>query len=811
MRLAVLTVLLACASALAQPRPFCIHVQVRDAGTSVSGVALETVNNLIITTDVNGNAAFYEPGLMGKDVFFSVRHGAFAFPKDGFGYEGRALVTTEGATAVLDVLPRDGGFVFSRTDDEETRACARTVPAEGERFTLRAIDDETSRPVPLVEVDTARGLWVTDSNGVIAFYERAAMGVATAFTVFSHGYTFGDGGVTLTPRPGESAELRLHRVNVAERLYRVTGAGIAADTVLLGGTGNVLNAGVLGQDSVLSAVYRGEPFYIWGDTNRAPYPLGNFSSTGARGQPQALRYYAFDAGFVRAMAPLPGPGPVWLAGLAVVHGDGGDELWASYAKIVSLGVNAHTGLVRWNDAAEVFEPQLRWNDGGDTLLDGHPFEWQHDDGPWLEYRGGARVRPTPEAMLNPASYVLVGDAGTLWSSAIDARTGKRIDLHANDSIVWNAHRGRFVRLATRVFGDSSLLGELYYQEGDTPLGPWVFGRKVVEHRDYTFYNPRQHPFLDADGGSVIFFEGTYTTTFSGARRQTPRYDYNQVMYRLNLDDEALVLPVPVYKPLAQYATKAALPPGVAPQQAKFLAWDRPFDGGVPVASFDGPCGAGRLSTREPALYPPLFWAWPASADAGVPLWECGTGRARTYGLDASDCNAPVVLARVLPAPSLPALPVDDYSAPLKAWAGEDQCAATQNGDGGFIVTLKSAGSRARGGSIASLEWAGLFGTATGSTATVVLPRGTHEVVLTLRTADGGEAKDAVTIEAGGEVVVEPPPRACGCSGAPGVLLLGALGCALRSRRARADRRTPSPGASSSPQAPTTAARQTPRS
>ena len=37
----------------------------------------------------------------------------------------------------------------------------------------------------------------------------------------------------------------------------------------------------------------------------------------------------------------------------------------------------------------------------------------------------------------------------------------------------------------------------------------------------------------------IFFEGTYTTSFSGNPTPTPRYDYNQIMYRLELDDPRL--------------------------------------------------------------------------------------------------------------------------------------------------------------------------------------------------------------------------------------------------------------------------------
>lgn len=42
-----------------------------------------------------------------------------------------------------------------------------------------------------------------------------------------------------------------------------------------------------------------------------------------------------------------------------------------------------------------------------------------------------------------------------------------------------------------------------------------------------------------DGGRCIYFEGTYSHTFSGNPVATPRYDYNQVMYRLDLADPRL--------------------------------------------------------------------------------------------------------------------------------------------------------------------------------------------------------------------------------------------------------------------------------
>jgi hypothetical protein len=90
-------------------------------------------------------------------------------------------------------------------------------------------------------------------------------------------------------------------------------------------------------------------------------------------------------------------------------------------------------------------------------------------------------------------------------------------------------------------------GEVWYAEADTPTGPWVYARRVASHGEYNFYNPVHHAFLDQDGGRRIHFEGTYTVTFAAAKEKTPRYEYNQILYRLDLEDPRLALPVPVYR------------------------------------------------------------------------------------------------------------------------------------------------------------------------------------------------------------------------------------------------------------------------
>ena len=106
-------------------------------------------------------------------------------------------------------------------------------------------------------------------------------------------------------------------------------------------------------------------------------------------------------------------------------------------------------------------------------------------------------------------------------------------------MAWNSYRKKWVMIFVQFHGDPTILGEVWYAEGDTPLGPWGTAVKVLSHRNYTYYNPRLHADLCPDDSPILLFEGTYTQLFSGAPAKTPRYDYNQIMYRLDLDDPKL--------------------------------------------------------------------------------------------------------------------------------------------------------------------------------------------------------------------------------------------------------------------------------
>jgi len=101
--------------------------------------------------------------------------------------------------------------------------------------------------------------------------------------VKSHGYEFpkdgfGYRGTRLNVSEGGSATIKIKRVNIAERLYRVTGEGIYRDSILLGEKIPIkqalINGLVSGQDSVMAIPYRGKIYWFWGGYESAGLSAG---------------------------------------------------------------------------------------------------------------------------------------------------------------------------------------------------------------------------------------------------------------------------------------------------------------------------------------------------------------------------------------------------------------------------------------------------------------------------------------------------------------------------------------------------------
>ncbi len=250
-------------------------------------------------------------------------------------------------------------------------------------FAIQVVDAQTGRGVPLVELRTTyNARYYTDSNGVVAFGEPGLTGQKVYFHVQSHGYEFpkdgfDNAGVSLDVEAGKTTQIKIQRRNIAERLYRLTGAGIYRDSVLAGrpvaSRQPLLNAQVTGQDSAMAVVWRDRIWWFWGDTNRLRYPLGLFHVSGAtsllpgRGglSPEVgaeLQYFVDRQGFSRAMCPMERPGAVWIEGLLVLPDASGREcLVARYTCMKSLGEMLEHGLIAWDEKAEEFEKIVKFD------------------------------------------------------------------------------------------------------------------------------------------------------------------------------------------------------------------------------------------------------------------------------------------------------------------------------------------------------------------------------------------------------------------------------------------------------------------
>ena len=450
----------------------------------------------------------------------------------------------------------------------------------------------------------------------------------------------------------------------------------------------------------MATPYRGKIYWFFGDTDRPSYPLGNFGTSGATSELPSnggldpgvgidLAYFVDKSGFSKPVFPssaFPGPGPKWIQAVMTVKGDNGAErLVARYDRIKNLDEAYERGLAIFNDKTQTFESLVQFDLNAPLLPAGRPFRVGVDREAYFyfpswyplplirvkadmqhiadtrAYQGftclaaGSKYEKTatkldrgPDGRLiyawktgtEPLSYKqqreliaagkLKPDEGLLHLTDID--TGAVIEGHSG-SVYWNDFRKRWVMIAQKS------VGEVWYAEGDTPLGPWVYAKKIVSHDRYTFYWPGQHPYFDQDGGRLIYFQGTYTDSFSGNPEKTPWYNYNQIMYRLNLNDPRLYLPVPVYRMKdasggARYLTREGVESQNAwdrIEEAAFFALppDRQREGLVPI--FAASEKGGMVLSREPPRAEtrpaqPLFYALPGRLatleEKLAGTWQC---------------------------------------------------------------------------------------------------------------------------------------------------------------------------------------------
>lgn len=411
--------------------------------------------------------------------------------------------------------------------------CSCASSSGSRYFVIRVVDGQTGRGVPLVELKLPNEVsYWTDSAGVAALDEPSLLNQEVFIRVNSHGYQYPTDiimgrGLQIRIEAGKLQKIVVQRTMIAERLYRLTGEGIYRDSVMSGLPVPVkqplMNAQILGQDTVSAAIYRGKIFWIWGDTIGPNY--WNFSVSAATSNLQddpdvGINYSYFvdskdSIGRSKEMLPLSGKGLVWIEGLFPMKAtEGVERLIATYTRQDGLKFPEECGLALFDDAQQIFKPWVEMPctknhySSHPVLHDGYWYAY-----PWLRVANNWNVIQDPKQ----------------WQK-------REVTLPTNakrtSCLVWNEYRQRWILLLE----DN---GDVYYSEALQPEGPYTEAVKIIHHENYNFYNVATHEFFNKEDGRVIYLEGTYTDTFSNATQKTPRYNYNQIMYRLQLDDPRL--------------------------------------------------------------------------------------------------------------------------------------------------------------------------------------------------------------------------------------------------------------------------------
>jgi hypothetical protein len=506
-------------SAHAEPvRYFKIRVADDRSGRGVPLVELRTVHGTRYYTDSNGLVAFYEPGLMGRKVFFFVESHGYEFPKDGFGFAGRALDVREGGSAEIKIHRRNIAERLYRVTGagiyHDSVLLSERVPIREPLLNAQVAGQDSALAVPW----RGRIYWFWGDTNRPAY----PLGLFRVSGATSE--TPGRGG--LAPGVGVDLQYFVGQDGFSKAMCPIEGPGpvwldglltvrdeagherLAARYMRMKSLGEMLEHGLAVFDETESVFKKRRQFEL-NQTWRCPrgHPI--------RQDDRGVAYYLF---------PQPYAGVRVKAELKCVADPACYEAFTCLvpgSRFPKAGSHATPGTAA--NGVRVPPPVERNAEG--RLV----YAWKPNTDP---------IAAVEERELIEAGQIKPDEARY---QPRDAQTHKPVEMHSG-SIHWNAFRKSWIMIAVQARG-TSMLGEVWFAEADSPTGPWPWARKIATHDKYSFYNPVHHPFFDEDGGRMIYFEGTYSHTFSGNPDPTPRYDYNQIMYRLDLADPRLPRPL----------------------------------------------------------------------------------------------------------------------------------------------------------------------------------------------------------------------------------------------------------------------------
>ncbi len=461
------------------------------------------------------------------------------------------------------------------------------VAEERSGFGIQVIDEATGRGVPMVMLRTRNEIdLVTDSAGWVVFDEPGLLGRRVFFSVRSPGYVFAAGdpgvsGLALDTRAGTTAEVKVMRADIAERMYRATGQGIYREATRLGLEVPLprpnLNGEMVMHGSAQAAMYRGKLFWVWCDAagfRGAPdatvvaAATSDFSASGGLDPSLGIHFeYLSERGvFANDVA-----GSVRIEGLlSVLDAEGHEHLLAHYERRRTNGARVDHGIAEFNDKDQMFEP---------VVLLGNEFTWQFPQGHAVKVMDDSgehfffaapfcmtRVPAQYEDIADPSKYEALSWSGEKraleWQkqsapltanqeeellarkemgkeqSRVHLRAaagGKSVPVVAA-SVEWNRFRNNWVMIATEGAG-AVQTARIWFAEAAQAYGPWGDAVCVADMGALSLSDPLHHAAFDQEDGKRIYFDVNVQST--DAAERIPRYNRNRLMLRLDLGDRRL--------------------------------------------------------------------------------------------------------------------------------------------------------------------------------------------------------------------------------------------------------------------------------
>ncbi|MEZ0277361.1 MAG: hypothetical protein ACAH88_20790, partial [Roseimicrobium sp.] len=451
---------------------FGIHVVDETTGRGIPLIELRTVNDLRYVTDNAGWIAFYEPGLMEREVWFYVNGPGYEGKKDGFGFTGVRFTPKSGETTTVKLKRNNIAERIGR------------LTGQGQYNASELL----GLPLPLPNLNPS-GVMGQDSVQAVPYKDHI-------FWLWGDtnmpNYPLGNYHTTcattprdIDPEKGIAFQYFMDKKD-PKRLRKM---------MPMEGPGAVWLFGLLtvkdenGQEVLLAHYGRHE-----GLKPHAEHGIARFDDAEEIFKSAVKLDLANEWRYMRGHAVLAEDGYFYFS-----------------SPLPHTRVRATLG-----DVLDPAKYEALWFDQA--------------KGEWLWQKEQAPTTQEAEQILLKQEKMKLEQARF---DIRDADTGTPVILH-NASMQWSAWRKRWILVGVQYAftGKSapSPLGEMWYAESEAPGGPWSKAVKVATHPRYSYYNPIHHGFLDKEGGKVIYFEGTYTLEFSGNPLAPARYDYNQLMY-----------------------------------------------------------------------------------------------------------------------------------------------------------------------------------------------------------------------------------------------------------------------------------------